>query len=560
MQRSHSFEREDKKGRKIKMKEEEPMKKITALLLACLMMVSLLAGCGGGSTNTNDNANVAPEDRVLHMRTTSALLSTDWQASTLTDDMKILWVHVFEGLYGMDEANGGYFNLLAKDIAVSEDGLTYTVTLQDATFQNGDPLTAEDVVFSYKLAMENSRFNYVTSFISDITAQDEKTVVFTLDYPYSAIAHTFWTIKVVSQREYNEIVASGKEFGTEPHTAGTGPYILTEFDANFVKLKAYDGYWRGAPDIKNVEYRVITENAAAVIAFKNGELDYFTDVPLTDWESVKAASGENNAMLKANDIHWLGINYLSPTNNNILGNEKVREAIFWAINKDDCITAATAGYGSPAYEYMPSEYVATSPNYRDGKFATYDYAPDKAHQCLLDAGFTEEQIASGIDVGTILTYGDASLPKGKECVVIQANLAACGMKAEVETGDYSAVGPRMYSQDYDMAIFADSGNYDYNNIRQQVDSESVGMYVVRFKDDKSPFDWQKMEELVDAGVATADTKERYDIYTELWSMVMDTKTIYPILHTGVGVAWSQNINVPDVPPLYYHIEKMTWAN
>ena len=357
-----------------------------------------------------------------------------------------------------------------------------------------------------------------------------------------------------------KIVASGKEFGTEPHTAGTGPYILTEFDANFVKLKAYDGYWRGAPDIKNVEYRVITENAAAVIAFKNGELDYFTDVPLTDWESVKAASGENNAMLKANDIHWLGINYLSPTNNNILGNEKVREAIFWAINKDDCITAATAGYGSPAYEYMPSEYVATSPNYRDGKFATYDYAPDKAHQCLLDAGFTEEQIASGIDVGTILTYGDASLPKGKECVVIQANLAACGMKAEVETGDYSAVGPRMYSQDYDMAIFADSGNYDYNNIRQQVDSESVGMYVVRFKDDKSPFDWQKMEELVDAGVATADTKERYDIYTELWSMVMDTKTIYPILHTGVGVAWSQNINVPDVPPLYYHIEKMTWAN
>ena len=466
------------------------MKKTAAFLTVCLITLTLLAGCGG--TKASESGSVPAEDRVLHMRTVAPLMSSDWQGSTQTTDMQILWVHVFEGLYGMDEAHGGYFDLLAKNIEVSEDGMTYTVTLQDATFQNGDKMTAQDVVFSYRLAMENSRFNYVTSFINDVEALDEATVVFTLDYPYSAIAHTFWTIKIVSEREYGEIVASGREFGTGPHTAGTGPYILTAFDPNSVTLRAYEGYWRGAAEIKHVEYRVISENAAAVIAFENGELDYFTDVPLTDWESVSGFAGEDHsAMLKANDVNSLSINYLSETNNCVLGNEKVREAIFYAIKKDDCVAAATSGYGTPAYEHMPSEYVATSPNYRDGKFTTYDYNPEKAHQCLLDAGFSEEEIKAGIDVGTILVYGDISLLRGKVAVVIQSNLAACGMKAEVQAGDQSVIVPRIYAQEYDMAIGSDSGNYDFNNIRQLVHSESVGMYWVRYKDEKSPFDWEK---------------------------------------------------------------------
>lgn len=555
------------------------MKKVVSLLLACLMVLSLTVGCGGGSSgggnagggnagggNAGSTAagaasdSASPADKVLHLRLAKPLQATDWAATTNTFDMQITWVQVFEGLYGMDEVNGGYYNLLAKDIQVSDDGLTYTITLQDATFQNGDPLTADDVVFSYNKAKEISRFNYVTSFINKVEAKDDKTVVMTLDYPYSAIAHTFWSIKIYSQREYEEVVAAGKEFGTEPHTAGTGPYYISDYDlSSGVTLKAYDGYWGGAPDIKTVEYRVISEDSAAVIAYENGELDYFNEVPLSDWNNVEAAAGENCSLVKGNNIRFLAINYLSPTNNNILGNEKVREAIFYAVNKDALVAASTSSYGQVAYEYMPSEYVATSPSVKDGKFKTYDYDPQKAHQCLLDAGFTEDEIAAGIDVGTILTYGEATADKGKATVVIQANLADAGMKAQVEVAEAANVTPRMYAQDYDIAIFADSGNYDYNNIRQQVHSESVGMYLVRYKDEKSPFDWQKLEELVNAGVATSDTKERYDIYTDLWSIVMDTVTILPLYHMPVGIAWSKNITVDNVNPTYYHITDFHWA-
>ena len=159
-------------------------KKLAALLLSCLLLIPMLAACGGNGNSSNPGgASGNPEDRTLRMRQTAALVSTDWQNSTLVNDMQILWVQVFEGLYGMDEAHGGYYDLLAKDIQVSEDGLTYTVTIVDATFQNGDPLTAEDVVFSYESAMQNSRFNYVTSFINKVEAKDDKTVLFHLDYP-----------------------------------------------------------------------------------------------------------------------------------------------------------------------------------------------------------------------------------------------------------------------------------------------------------------------------------------------------------------------------------------
>lgn len=541
------------------------MKRIISVLLVAVLALGMLTACGSSGTgaatgNNTATSAVSNEDRVLHMYTTSTLTSTDWQTTTLMDDMRILWVQVYEGLYGMDESKGGYINLLAKDIAVSDDGLTYTVTLVDAQFQNGDPLTAEDVVFSYENAMQNPRFNYVTSFINKVEAQDDKTVVFTLDYPYSAISHTFWTVKIYSKREYEEVTASGKAFGVEPNTAATGPYILTAYDANTVTLEANENYWGGAPEIKHVQYQVISESAAQVIAYENNELDYFYNVPNSDWENVSKTAGDNCEMVTANDVYVMFINYLSPTNNNILGNEKVREAIMYCINKADCINGGLGGYGTPAYEYMYHEYVATSPNYEDGNFKVFDYDLEKARQCLLDAGLTEEELAKGVDVGSIITYGTPTSTLGKMCVVAQANLAAIGLNATVEVQDYSVIGPRMYDQDYDIAFFSDSGNFDFNNIRQQVHSESVGMYLVRYKDPASPFDWEKIESLVDAGVATADVAERYDVYTELWAMIADTATILPIAHAGCGIAWSRNITFDGLCPTYYHIDSFHWAN
>ena len=174
------------------------------------------------------------------------------------------------------------------------------------------------------------------------------------------------------------------------------------------------------------------------------------DAPLSEWEDIESFAQGRCTLAKANDIQFLGINYQSPSNNGILANPKVREAIFYAINKESVVKAATSGYGTVAYEYMVPDYVATAPRASDGRFKTYDYNKDACHQALLDAGFSEEQIAAGINVGTILTYNADTAPKAKAAVVIQACLAENGMIANVEIGETGPVTERLYALEYDM--------------------------------------------------------------------------------------------------------------
>ena len=128
-------------------------RKLFAVLLSAVMAMSLLVGCGGDGSSGSSGETA---DDTIYLRLMSPLESTDWQQTSTLEGNKITYVQLFEGLYGIDESEGGYYNLLAKNVDVSEDGLTYTIELVDATFQNGDTVTADDVVFSYEMAMNNA--------------------------------------------------------------------------------------------------------------------------------------------------------------------------------------------------------------------------------------------------------------------------------------------------------------------------------------------------------------------------------------------------------------------
>lgn len=535
-------------------------KRITAFLLTAVMLLGALAGCGGPANNSGDGSGDGGNggdntSRSLKIRKVNSLASTDYDVVTYTEDMSILSDNVFQGLYGMDEAGGGYCKLLAKDVAISEDGITYTITLVDATFQNGDAVKASDVKFSYDRAMATERFNYVTDMIDSVEVQDDKTVVFTLKYPYSAIDHTFFSIKITSEREITE---AGASYGTTAHTAATGPYAISNYDpAGGLTLTAYDGYWGGAPAIKTVEYVLITEDSAAVIAYENGEIDFMNNAPTSDWDALVSASGDNNAVLKGNSIRTLYINYQSTTNNSILANDLVRQAICYAVDKNAINTVATSGLGTTSDEYILSDYVATAPEAKD--FETYSYNPEKAKELLLQAGYTEADLAAGVSVGTLTTYGPATGEKAKAAQVVQANLKAVGLLCEIDVADSNINVPKLKAHDFDLGIYGDSGNYDFNNIRQQVLVDG-GYCIVDLTGNPGELDYSKVESLLADGIAETDIAARKAIYTELWSMVADTATMHPYMNMPVAVVWSSALNPGDgaQSPTYYHLNTFSW--
>lgn len=512
------------------------MKKI-ALTMALLLLALSFVGCGGGS---NEPAQSDTESRTdLNLRSSIQIQTADPSLTRVQQNIIIL-DQVYEGLYRLNEAKGGYELAVAETCDISEDGLVYTFKIRDGlTFHNGDPVKASDVVFSYERYMAGTMFDAYTNMITDIEAPDDSTVVITLSKPYSPINHSFHTIKITSEKE---VTAQGTLFGTQVALAGTGPYMLDIYDpATKVVLKAFPDYWQGTPAIETVNFVTILDDAAALIAFQNGEIDWLP-VPMSDWDSIAGSDQYNTEIIPGNWSEVVCVNY---ERSEALGNQKVREAIAHAIDRDSVNIAVFEGYGTPTWSYMPVQYVTATPT----EYTKFEYDPELAKQLLAEAGYPD-----GVEVGNIVTYGPLH---DKAAQVIQANLAEVGITAGVQILESGLAVDRLCSQDYDIGIFADYGNYDFNNFRQMADSRSKGMYMVKYEGDV--FNWKRFDELCDQGAAITDIDERLAIYTELYDSIMKTATLYPLVHSPVANAWVKGLKVINSPS-YYSLYGWEWEN
>lgn len=262
---------------------------------------------------------------------------------------------------------------------------TWRFTLREGvTFHNGNAFTASDVVFTVGKAKESIRPDLVAN-IASITAIDDLTVEITTPKPYAVLPNDLAELLILDEDYTTE--TGDEQMDLKP--MGTGPYMLEEWiKEEKLVLTAFDGYWAGAPRIKTVTFRPITNPATRTAALLTGEVDVIQDLAVRDVDRVKKEDTFNVITRPSllNVVLAMDMRETSPTieGKNPMTDQRVREAIARAIDVDAINKIVMNGLATPSDQYVPSSHIGhvDGMNFRE----MYPLDIDKAQALMAEAG------------------------------------------------------------------------------------------------------------------------------------------------------------------------------
>lgn len=284
--------------------------------------------------------------------------------------------HVFEGLVDLDPATREPYAALAAAMPVSEDGLTYTIKLRDgAVFHNGDPVTADDVVFSFERVLDpdsKSLFRSFVGFIDTVEAVSADTVKITTKFPFSLFNERLGAVKIVPK---SVVEADADGFGKQP--IGSGPYkLISAVPEAQIVFERNDAYTGSRPALsKDMVWNLIADPTARVNALTSGAVMAIEDVPYIDADAVAALA----TLEKAQSFGLLFAMF--NTTAEPFDDVRVRQAFMYALDMDKIIGTGMLDNASPATSFLPE----THPNYHEAS-TVYRHDPEKAKALLAEAG------------------------------------------------------------------------------------------------------------------------------------------------------------------------------
>lgn len=518
-------------------------KRILALLLTGCLAVSLLAGCSNKGTEQPSDTPSGDDTtaKKISVGITTAEASMDPVKSA--DGFYVMLLgNVIGGLYNVDANNQLQLDL-AESVQESEDGLTYTFTLRDTTWSNGTPLTANDFVYAWRrLADPNSGTQYAylveechikngsAVYAGEkapeelgVTAIDDKTLQVELETatPYFASMTAFSPFCPLNE-EY--VTEQGDQFAlTKDNMIYCGAYTLTDWDVsgNTITMTKNPNYWDAENvQVEEVNFQVVPDAQQGVMSYENGDLDRIT---LTgDLVGQYATSDEFSSDLGV--FNW----YLY-FNNETVPNEKLRQAIAYAIDREDLVqNVLKDGSVAQHNQLMTGLYTSatTGEDFNTACGPHYETNKDKAKELWAEAQ-TETDMKS-----ITLTYEEENASIANTAAYIQSEIETTldGFTVELQSLPKKSRIQNMQDGNYQVALHR--WGPDYNDA-----SCIMSLYSTTNPYNYANWSNEKYDELMEQCTTTlaTDPEARWNAYVEAESILADSAICVPIFQVGNAV-------------------------
>ncbi len=504
-------------------------RKILSLILILVLVVSFSA-CASQQADeeaTVLSVNVGPEPESID------------PAYNVSVDVATLLLHGFEGLMKLD-GQGIPKPGMASEIHVSSDMTVYTFTLRDgAKWNDGEPLTAEQFVYSWKRAADpatGAPYNYLFDVIKGfsevtegnadslaITALDDRTfeVALNAPCPYFLELCAFPTFSPVRE----DAVTTSEGWASDPSTyISNGPYRLKEWvhDAYMVYEKNEYYYDIEALGPDNIRFVLMEDDAAALAAFQNGEISFTDTMPVEEIEAYQDKP-------EYGVIPTIGTFFISfQTQDPPFNDPKVRQALSLAIDRNFICEQISKAGEQPAGAYVPTglsdadtgkQFRTVGGNYYSVDPGNYEANCEAARELLAEAGYKDgvgfPKFEYIFNESTLhLQIGEALQNMWKEQLGIDAGVG------QQEWGTFISA---LMSGDYDLA--RNGWNADYNDPISFLD-----MWVTGGGNNVAGWSDPAYDQLISDIKTAADTEERFTKMHEAETILMEQMPIIPIYY------------------------------
>jgi peptide/nickel transport system substrate-binding protein len=305
---------------------------------------------------------------------------------------------VYDTMYQL-QLDGTFKLSLAESVNVSDDGLVYTYKIKDGVkFHDGEPLTAEDIVFSYQLYQNTEAYPWMgdyTYYFENMEATDNNEVVITLSEAIPNIDAQLVFLYVLPKHVWESQDAA--EFDNVA-TVGSGPFKMVEYKQNeFVHLAKNPDYFNGTAKVDEVIFQTFENQDALVQAIKTGQVDMITEMPNTAVEGLREDANIEvvTGAPFAPEVTDIIFNQVSPENcpegdglctgHPALQDRNVRLALAHALDKEKIIDVILLGLGTPGTTLIPDGLGF----WYNSSLKDYEYDVEKANQILDDAGYLD---------------------------------------------------------------------------------------------------------------------------------------------------------------------------